>query len=71
MGNSIYALNLSDAAGLRDLADRSGRAAETARRAIAGTPPPADAMLAELAGHLETAAASAVAIAVFLEGQQP
>jgi hypothetical protein len=61
------ALNLSDAAGLRDLADRSLRAAKTARQAIPGTPPPANSLLSELAGHLEAAAVSATAIAAVLE----
>ena len=69
MTDSVYALNLSDAAGLRDLADRSERAAATARKAIPGTPAPANSMLAEMASHLESAVASAVAIAAFLEGQ--
>lgn len=67
MTESPRPLTLGDADGLRDLAGRSERAAATARRAVAGTD--ADAMLSELAGHLEAAAASALAIAVHLEGQ--
>jgi hypothetical protein len=62
------ALRLADADGLRDLADRSERAARTARNAVAATEPPADAMLVQLAGHLEAAASSALALAALLEG---
>jgi hypothetical protein len=65
----VYALKPSDADGLRDLADRSQRAATTARKSVAGTPPPADVMLTELAGHLEAAAAVATAIAEILEAR--
>jgi hypothetical protein len=65
------ALDLSDAEPLRDLADRSQRAAQTARQAISGTPPPADSLLGELAAHLEAAAVSAAAIADIIETGQP
>jgi len=60
-------LTAADADGLRDLADRSERAAKTARRCASAADGKMLAMLTDLAARAEGVAFTAAAIAKYLD----
>lgn len=66
-------LTIDDVDGLRDLADRSRRAATTARRAVGAEPvsSPAGAMLLDVATRAEGLAEAADTLAAWVESGGP